>query len=47
MRERAESLRGSLTVATGAGQGTRLVVMIPFPKTSEFIKNPEVLRAMP
>ncbi|MBI5304900.1 MAG: GAF domain-containing sensor histidine kinase [Chloroflexi bacterium] len=29
MRERAQSLGGTLTVATGPGQGTRIVVMMP------------------
>ncbi|MBI5081737.1 MAG: GAF domain-containing sensor histidine kinase [Chloroflexi bacterium] len=47
MRERAESLHGSLTVATGKGQGTHLVVMIPLKvktheKTSEVYKTSEV-----
>ncbi len=29
MRERAESLQGTLAVATGPGQGTRITVSVP------------------
>ncbi len=37
MRERAENLGGSLSIATGAGQGTRVFVRVPLPQAEEVV----------
>jgi signal transduction histidine kinase len=34
MRERAESLRGTLEIETGPGRGTRVTVTVPLERTA-------------